>query len=253
MDEHTIRDVFGWMPPEGGGNFRKITAGGIDYLQIMVAMGAFAAHSCIPLQGRPDMSRPHGHATMLEFLRARLDRHVLENGSDEGFELGEQDVAEVQEEIMDFYRRRRFLLETAAPAKEFAVVISDGQHALQLMDLLEQYSADQQRVRDHRKYEPYIRCHIIQARILQRLDVADYAEIAETVRTGIAELQEFSRNHQAWEYADIDESIYPNALIAYLRKLAVGVLERGQEDAVQQEEYEAAAVIRDLIAEFRTE
>ena len=71
MDEETLRGLFGWLPPGGSPNFRKITAGGTEYLQIVIPIGGFLTYACIPLAGRPDMSRPHGYETFLHYLRSQ--------------------------------------------------------------------------------------------------------------------------------------------------------------------------------------
>jgi len=253
MDEEIIRELLGWVPPPGAPNYRRIQADGRSYLQIVLPMGGFPTYVCIPRTGRPDMSRPHGYDTFLDYLRVRLKEHVEKHGSDEGFVLSEEDLDEIRDEIMDFYRRRRFLLEAAAPAREFAVVVSDAQHALALMDMLDRYCMDRERVRNHRKYEPYIRCHMVQGQMLMLLQQRDYPAIARVVREGIASLEEFDRTHEAWEYADIDQSIYPRSLIGHLRQMVLELLRKGQQEAVETEQYETAGLLRDLIAEFQAE
>jgi len=250
MDKKSIREMFGWLPPGQGPSYRKIVADGEEYLQIAMPMGGFSAHACIPLTGRPDMSRPHEHATFLEFLKRRLAAYVQEHGTDVGFALSEDDLDEAGEEILDFYRRRRFLLEVAAAAALFNTVIRDGQHTLALMDMIDKYSLDRERAWAHRKYEPYIRCHMVQARVLMALQAEDYAGIARAVQQGIGLLDEFAREHELPEYDDLDESIYPHALIEHLTKMGVELLQGGQEQAIQEENYEGAAVIRDLIAQL---
>ena len=168
MDEKTIRDMFGWVPEPEAPNFRKIRAGDTEFLQILVPMGGLAGYACIPLSGRPDMSRPYGCESVLEHLKRRLAVHVREHGNEEGFRLDEHTLDDIRDEILDYYRRRRFLLETAAPAGEFGVVVRDGQHALDLIDMVDTYSGDSERAWSHRKYEPYIRCHITEAQALLR-------------------------------------------------------------------------------------
>jgi len=251
MDENTLRELFGWVPPQGSPNFRKITAGGTTYLDIVIPVGGFLSHLCIPLAGRPDLTRPHGYPTYLHYLRSRLERYVQQHGTDEGFVLSDDDLEEIRAEILDFYRRRRFLLEAAAGAKEFGVVVSDGRHAIELMDMLEKYSPDRQALQDHRKYEPYIRAHITQAQALLCMQDEDYRGLAQVVKEGIAAIQKFDEEHEPWEYSDIDESIYPQSLIGHLKKMAVQLLQSAQDAAVEEERYETAGVIRDLLVEFQ--
>ena len=253
MDEKTVRELFGWFPPERSPNFRKITAGGTEYLDIVIPIGGFLTHACIPLTGRPDMSRPHGHETFLQYLRSRAAKYTAEHGTDEGFELSDDDLEEIAAEIMDLYRRRRFLLEGAAGAREFEVVVRDGNHAIELMDMLEKYSPDREGLQNHRKYEPYIRSHITQAQALLRMQEEDYGGLARAVKEGIAAIQKFDEEHEPWQYSDIHESTYPQSLIGHLKKMAAELLQGGQDAAVEQERYEAAGVIRDLLAEFKDE
>jgi len=250
MDEGTIKEVLGWVPPEGGANFRKVRMGSKDYLQIFIPVGGFPAYAWIPLQGRPDMSRPHGEETFLGYLRSRLEEFKRRKGTDEGFMLAEEDVNECGKEILDFYRRRRFLLEDAAIAGEFEVVVNDGQHSLELMNMLERYCADKDRVWAHRQYEPYIRSHIVQAKALLHLQKGDYRGMVAAVKKGIREIEDFDQGHGQWEYGDVHESVLPRNLIRYLAEMTIKLLGESLKRAVKEEDYETAAVIRDLKAEF---
>ncbi len=253
MDENTLRELFGWMPDGEAPNYRRVEFEGRSYLQILIPMGMFAGYACIPLQGRPDMSRPHGKESVLRHLRERLEAYVQRHGSDVGFQLTEEDLDEIADEVMDYYRRRRFLLEDASPAGEFGVVISDGEHALAMLDLLDRYSPDRERVWNHRKYEPYIRCHVIKARVLSRLVYEDYPGIVTEIEKGLSTMRALDEEHEAWEYADIDDTIRPQGLFEHLREMGMELLQAGQENAVEQERYEQAGVIRDLIAQFEKE
>ncbi|MCK4284208.1 MAG: hypothetical protein KAX44_07820 [Candidatus Brocadiae bacterium] len=250
MEHKAIRDLFGWVPSRGKPNYRKVTAGHTEYLQILVSFDGFPTYACIPLRGRPDMSNPHGHETFLDFLRARVEAYTRSKGTDEGFQLSEADLAEIRDEILDFYRRRRFLLEAATPAREFEVVVRDGDHALKLMEMLDRYSPDSDQAWTHRKYEPYIKCHMIQARLLQLLDAGDYRAAVTAAREGIAAIAEFDRGHEAWEYSEMDESIHPRSLIGHLEEMVVKLLGEAQQQAVEKESYESAALIRDLLTGF---
>jgi len=250
MDEKTLRELFGWRPPGGSPNYRKIGVGGTDFLQIVISVGAFVAHACVPLSGRPDMSRPYGYRTFLDCLRARLKQYVQEHGTDEGFELSDHDREEIRWEILDFYRRRRFLLEAVTAASEFDAVVRDGMHALELMDMLERYYPDPEAARDHRKYEPYIRFHMTQARALMHIECEDYKAMTHALSQGIGAIRVFDQSHKPWEYSDLDESLYPEKLMGNLKRMGCELLHEAQNLAVKEEHYENAAVIRDLLAEL---
>ena len=250
MDEKTIRELLGWVPSEGIPNFRKIRMGSKDYLQIFIPVGGFPAYAWIPLQGRPDLSRPHGEETFLGYLRSRLEEFKRTKGTDEGFVLAEEDLEECGNEILDFFRRRRFLLEDAAIAGEFEVVVNDGKHTLELMNMLERYCADKDRVWGHRQYEPYIRSHMVQAEALLHLQKGDYGGMVAAVKDGIRKMEDFDQGHGRWEYGDVHESVLPRNLINYLGEMAIKLLEESLKKAVKSEDYETAAVIRDMKAEF---
>ena len=225
-------------------NVRLLESSHREVLQMRVDMGILQ----LEIEGRPDGNQFHGATTYYDYLRKQLQ-------SSEDFALDEDNCLEIDREFVQFYHRRVCWLQL----KEFSRAVRDADHTLGLMDFCKTHSPDEQWTISHEQYRPFVLYHRTQAAALARLDTDDdelenteAAELAiEEVNDGLVKLHELFVEYEAEDQFDEDELV--QRLIEFregLReKYDVGrTLAEQLEQAIEQEEYELAAELRDQLS-----
>ncbi|MEM9941694.1 MAG: UvrB/UvrC motif-containing protein [Planctomycetota bacterium] len=212
-------------------------------LQMRVDMGILQLET----EGRPDGVDFNGSSTYFEFLQNRAKKHS------EQFQLDEEICLEIDREFVQFYHRRVCWLQL----KEFNLAVKDADHTLGLMDFCKQYSPDEQWTISHEQYRPFVLYHRTQAAALSHLsgeendEQPDSVELAiDEVNMGLTRLEELFVEYDAADQFQDDELV--QRLIEFrdgLRdRYKIGMtLQEQLEDAIELEEYERAASIRDIL------
>jgi hypothetical protein len=219
-------------------NVRMLETSQREILQMRIDMGILQ----LEIEDRPDGVRPHGARTYFEFLQKKSQ-------TESDFKLDEDGCLEVDREFVQFYHRRVCWLQL----KEFDRAVRDADHTLQLMDFCKKHSPDEQWTISHEQYRPFVLYHRTQAAALALIesDDEDGAELAiEEVNTGLEGLHKLFIEYDAEEQYDEDE------LVQRLKDFREGLREKydvGQtlnerlENAVENEDYEMAASLRDQL------
>jgi UvrB/uvrC motif len=206
---------------------------GRDVIQMRVDMGILQLETT----GRPDGSQIEGCETYLEYLQ-------LQHLADPDRELTEAECAEVDREFMQFYHRRICWLRL----QYYHRAVMDADHTLRLMDLSSQMSPDEEWTGSHEQYRPFVLFHRTQAAALGELEENSAEQAVQAISAGLETLREFFVKHDAIEHFDEDELVV--RLIELRESLrneyAVGrTLPERLAEAVEQEQYELAAKLRD--------
>jgi hypothetical protein len=206
---------------------------GRDVIQMRIEMGLLQ----LEVVGRPDGSRPGGHATYYDLL-------VEEAHREPDMIMTEGQCAEADREFVQFYHRRICWL----ALREFDKAMQDADHTLALMDFCRDHSPDEAWTMTHEQYRPFVLFHRTQSATLQALEEEDAEGAIEAVNLGLNGLNELC------------EDVEDNELVARLvelresvrEKFAVGRTLREQlSDAIASEQYELAAQLRDRLADRR--
>ena len=226
-------------------NVRLLESSQREVLQMRVDMGILQ----LEIEGRPDGGRPGGNNSYYEFLQKKAAKEEID------FTLSEQECIEVDREFVQFYHRRVCWLQL----KEFQRAVNDADHTLGLMDFCKEHSPDEQWTISHEQYRPFVLYHRTQAAALAKLELYDEnsAELAiEEVNKGLDRLRILFEEYEAEEQFEEDELIqrlteFKNSL---KEKYEIGrTLKEQLQDAVEAEDYERAAEIRDEIAKRENE
>jgi len=223
------------------------------------------------LAGRPDGERPFDQDSAVEAFEERLSQYVEEHGTDEGFTIDHDSAVLLQNEGVLFYYRYLLLFQS----NDFERTIRDTEHNLRLCRLLERYCPDEDDRNAVLQFKPYILRMNAVSRAMNALrsSMTEVAQkILEDAITDIDQLEEI--DSPAFRFEKVRSTNY---LKTTLRQLAAGeiegadaavvtgapddVNEEGETDAVtaleeelqqavEEENYERAATLRDRIREL---
>lgn len=204
------------------------------------------------MSGRPDGLRPGGFESLLEMHEERLDDMTDEKGSSAGFVLTEDECRELREEAVQYYHRYVCLM----VLDEYDGVVRDTSRNLRVLDLCRKYGATEQDREILEQFRPYI--VMMRARALASQALADNEAKAAVLH--IDEALENLRSHftEEGEGESFDEvsevQILRGMRDALLPKLPVSQkaeLRARLQRAIEQENYELAAILRDELKNLK--
>jgi hypothetical protein len=234
--DHLLRD---WPYDPETVSVRLVTgADSRDVIQMRVDMGVLQLETT----ARPDGARPKGFQTYYDFLLAESVR------VGEDFLLDEEQCSEADREFVQFYHRRICWL----ALRRFADAVRDADHTLAFMDFCGKHSPDEQWTLSHEQYRPFVLFHRTQAAALTELDDGAGPESAvQAINDGLERMRQVFEEFEAEEHFEEDDLV--SRLIELRESLrehySVGrTLEERLTEAIQSEQYELAAVLRDELA-----
>lgn len=240
----------GWPfdPSPNGVTAREVRArDGRRLVQVRQELGVLQ----MEVDGRPDGLRPHGFRTYLDYLRYQVaDRAAKPKRRAVTLQMTRKQCAEVDREIVQFYHRRMAWL----ALQKYDHMLADAEHTLALMDFVDRHCDDEEYVASHDRFRGLVLFHRTQACAAISLERRRPEEAIDAVREGAEQI----RQHQDdWQPGDDEEAETPNvALLEQLHKIEeeirrcfdVGLTLREQlDEAVEREDYERAARLRDAI------
>jgi len=244
----------GWEydPVDETNNVRKIIGiDGKEKIQVRAQFGLLQ----MEVEGRPDGKRPYGRKSLLEYVEDIVgDYKVAHNRNAEGFKLDAKVVEEIREEITDYYQRRVLFFQLG----DYAGARDDAQHNLDLIAVLKKYVDDNQLILSHEKWTPFILMDRTRAQAVIRIGQKQLARAIEEIDSGIGEIVEFYREHDREDLIEksqeigvlknLREQLRQKYHIPLSDKEILEKLRKAQQEAIEEENYERAAQLRDQIA-----
>jgi hypothetical protein len=245
-----LTEIFESWPYNEGRNVRIIVADdGRSLLQVRLALGI----EQYEMEGRPDRTRPHGFATVLEYTEDRLRRYIVDHGNDAGFEITTADAEELQGEGVLFYYRYLLLYQL----QYFDLVVRDTEHNIHLSDMLERYCPDEDARNAVLQFRPYIlRMHAAARAMAIRHGMIDGDAIA-ILEEAIASIQGLEEiESPAFQFEQVRSANYLRSMVRTIVGETDGETDEGGDEspsrleaelreAIEHEDYERAAHIRD--------
>jgi hypothetical protein len=243
-DLRTIID--GWEYEPGKISVRKIIGrDGGEKIQTRIDLGVLQ----LEIHGRPDGRRPRGASTLLEYQENRLVEHLDVHGDDEEFVLSAEDCAELRHEAYLFYQRylSQFVLE------DFEAVERDTAMTLRLIDLSARYGASEADRVALRSQKSYVLMMNARARTCRAMRDRAFESALAVVDAGLKDV----RGAQGED--DTNAGPQHDSEIQVLEELRAEIIARMPADtpaklrvelnqALEREDYERAAELRDRIA-----
>ena len=218
---------------------------GKEKIQLRVDLGLLQMDAF----GRPDGKKPFGHESLYEHFRKKLEKHKEENdGSDEGFKLDAEDCSRLQQEAIQFHHRYICLFQL----KDYAGVIRDTERNIEVFDFVEQYAEARELAWAVMQLRPQLLMMQVRAHATAAIESEDHQTAIQAVEAGLDDLKSFFNKIERPDLAEQSGEVA--SLEAYLQEIRSTKplsererLEKLLEDAIQTEEYEKAASLRDKL------
>lgn len=227
-------------------NVRKIRGDdGVEKMQVRVDQGAFQGILQVNLDGRPDGRRPHGMDYALDYFRSLLEQSDYQREKRK-FSLDKEACQELFDEGSRIYGRYIFLLQL----KDYDRVIRDTERNMELFRFVNTYGEEEEDRLNMEKWWPYIlRIHAVAGamKATEKEDFDGALDIVEKGREQIKNLPEveaeeffveLERSQQALD--ELAEELHNKKPLSQRE-----ILEQRLQEAIDSEEFERAAVIRD--------
>jgi protein-arginine kinase activator protein McsA len=218
-----------------------------ELLQVRTPLGV----EQFEMDGRPDGMSPHGMESALEYYLQRLNQAKF-SGREADFDLGPQECGELFQEGTLYYFRYVRLFQL----KDWARTIRDTARNLRAFDFLHRYARREEDQQFLEKWRPYIlRVHASAGAMLE-LEKGAYDEAAKITREAIRNLEslddleddtfKFERERSLMALRELVSQIQKNRPLSELERL-----EHQLRRAIDKQEFERAAQLRDRIRELR--
>lgn len=242
-----ITQLLDEWPYDSENNARIITADdGRQVLQVRQPLGI----EQYELEGRPDGLSPDGFETLVDLLDHRLAEYQTAHGTDTGFEIDTEEATELHNEGILFYYRYLLLYQL----NDFDRVARDTEHNLRICDLLETY-AEHEDAEEILQFKPYIlRMHSV-SRAMARVRRHEAGQAREILENAIETIQQMTAiDTPAFEFERVRSVNFLRSALEQLEAAPesdpVAQLREELNAAVQEEDYERAARLRDHIREL---
>ncbi|MBZ0258854.1 UvrB/UvrC motif-containing protein [bacterium] len=197
--------------------------------------------------GRPDGKRPNDFDSIYEYYKNQLEIHRHQFGSDKGYFLDPDDCEAITSEALQYYYRYLSLFHL----QEYDAVLRDTERNLCVFDFVKKYSETEDDRQALEQYRPYVIMMYTRAAAHLALEKNEPAEAAKRVKEGINRIKAFFVEMNRPKMARRSrELIFLRELLKELPNLEsdpVRELRRKMREAVDREDYETAAEIRDQI------
>ena len=200
---------------------------------------------------RPDGRRPHGKTSLLDHFQDRLEKQKADKGPDAELNLSHDDCVNLQTESLQYYYRRICMFEL----ESYQEACRDAEHNLQIMDTVQTPAQNEDDRLSLEQYRPFVIMHRTRAKSLIATGSEDVEQALRHIEEGIEEIETFFRSY------DRDDLVKESQELKVLRDMAEEIRKqqpRSEEDqlraelsdAVENEEFERAAEIRDELKKF---
>jgi hypothetical protein len=202
-------------------------------------------------EGRPDGKKPHGKESLLEYFEILTEKLNRKHGTTADFSLDKDDCYALQQEGIQYYYRYLCFFQIG----DYKRAERDTARNLRLFDFVKKYAGDKQYIEEFEQYRPYVMMMNTRAKVLNALKAKDAAKAVDEINQGIHKIE------NAYEK---DESLKNQSRteVMFLKNWADEIINRRTpskrqqlveelKEAVEREEFERAAKIRDRLNELK--
>lgn len=196
--------------------------------------------------GRPDGQRPYGFESLLEYYETGLDDFLAESPEGESFQLSADDCRLLREESVQYYHRYISLLVLG----DSDGVVRDTSRNLRVLDLCRQYAEreeDQHVLEQFRSYITMMRTRALASQMVASNEPKAALLVIDEGVEEIRRLHEEAGMGEEWEESTEIQMLrgMRDELVMKLPASQKTELRRRLQEALEQENYELAAILRD--------
>lgn len=234
-----------WPFEPGKLNVRLVTGeDGESRIQVRLDLGILQMHT----EGRPDGQKPFGFDSLLEYHEARFDEAAATGGgpAQERAKLSEEECEELRSEAVQFYHRYMALL----VLEDYEGVIRDTTRNLRVLDLCAEHAEAESDREALEQFRPYITMMRAQAMARQALKdnepkaalnaIDDALESLKQYFSEAGEPDLFEQSGEVQMLRGMREALVPKLPVSQKTELKARLSR-----AIEQENYELAAILRD--------
>jgi hypothetical protein len=222
---------------------------GREQIQLRLDLGLLQMNA----EGRPDGKRPFGYGSLFDYYRARLRKHVAAHeGSEEGFKLKAEDCVKLQLEALQYHHRYICLLQL----EDHTRVIRDALRNLAVFDFVGKHAECEELAWALQQFRAQLLMVLTRARAAQALETEDYKKAVQHIEEGLEKIRAFFQEHARAEAAETSGEV--QSLEAWLEEIRAKRplsprerLERALNEAINREDYERAAQVRDALRNLK--
>jgi hypothetical protein len=222
---------------------------GVEKIQLRLDLGVLQMNS----EGRPDGKRPLGYASLYDYYQSRLYKHLVANGgNDTNFKIKAEDCAKLQFEALQYYQRHNCLWQL----EDFAGVMRDTERNIAVCEFTQKHAESEELSWTLQQFKPQLLMMHTRARATETLRTNDYTAAIQQIEEGVERIREFNREYARNE--PVEQSSELLSLKTWLDEVRSHrpltqreKLERDLNDAVNKEDYEKAAQVRDALRNLK--
>ena len=222
---------------------------GTEKIQLRVDLGLLQMNAL----GRPDGKRPLGHESLFEHFVGVLEKHrAAHAGSDDGFALKPEDCAKLQQEAIQYHHRYICLFQL----EDFDAVVRDAERNIEVFDFVSHFAETEEMSWSIEQFRPQLLMMHTRAKGAIALKESDYPAAMVAIEAGLDSIREFYRKHSRHDL--MEQSGELHSLEVWLEEIRSKrplsereKLENALHDAVQREDYEKAAQVRDALKNLK--
>ena len=218
---------------------------GLEKIQLRLDLGLLQMNA----EGRPDGKHPFGHESLLEHYESQLEKYLeTHHRNEEGFVLKAEDCTKLQQEAIQYHHRYICLFQL----EDYDGVIRDTERNLEVFDFVEQFAETDDLAWSLQQFRPQLLMMQIRAKGTLALKDNNFTATIRVIEGGLEEIREFYREQSRLDLMEQSGEIH--SLEAWLREIHGSrplsereKLEHALNEAVEREDYEKAAEMRDAL------
>lgn len=221
---------------------------GAEKVQLRVDLGILQMNA----EGRPDGKRPMGQDSWFEFHQARLRKHRQESNDDDDFALDGEGCAKLQQEAIQYHHRYICFFQL----EDFAAVERDCERNLKLFEFIAEFAETDELAWSLLQFAPQLLMMRTRARGTAALRKKKFTNAIKAIEEGIEELETFYRDNEREDLLENSGEIASlrgwMAEVSTKKPLSeIEKLQRSLDEAIQTEDYEKAAKVRDQMRKLQ--
>jgi hypothetical protein len=255
MDRDLSKLLKEWAFQPGQINARMIIGeDGEPRVQVRLDLGIIQMFA----DGRPDGERPFGHPSLLEYYEAQVEQEEepelagSETPKSDKLSLSPDDCRSLREEAAQFYQRYLALL----VLEDYDRVVRDTTRNLRVLDLCQKHAQTEEDRSVLEQFRPYITMMRSRAMASQALKDNEPKAAIHALDEGLEALRLYFNDAgkpQAFDQSTEVEMLkgMRDALIPKLPVSQKSELKQRLAKAIEQENYELAAILRDELKQIK--